>query len=59
MFYLAVIRSVGQGKIGRCTAWFLSGYLLQDPDEFLERGERKQVYSKTYFKISEIEKIAN
>ena len=34
---------------------FCQGFLLNDPEQFLDRGSRKQVYSKTYFKISEIE----
>ena len=46
----------GKVKLEGVQLGFCQGYLLQDPDEFLERGERKQVYSKTYFKISEIEK---
>lgn len=46
----------GKVKLKGVQLGFCQGYLLQDPHGFLDRGERKQVYSKTYFNISEIEK---
>jgi hypothetical protein len=46
----------GKVKLKGVQLGFCQGYLLHDPNEFLDRGDRKQVYSKTYFKISEIEK---
>jgi hypothetical protein len=46
----------GKVKLKGVQLGFCQGYLLDDPEQFLDRGERKQVYSKTYFSISEIEK---
>lgn len=45
----------GKVKLNGVQLGFCQGFLLNDPEQFLDRGSRKQVYSKTYFKISEIE----
>jgi len=34
---------------------FCKGYLLQDDINYLEKGDRKQVYSKTFFEIEDID----
>ena len=37
------------------TLGFSYGYLLHDVSNFLEQGDRKQVYTKTYFRVEEID----
>jgi hypothetical protein len=39
----------GNVKLKGVQLGFCQGYLLQDPDAFLDRGARKQVYSKNLF----------
>lgn len=34
---------------------FCQGFLMNDPLDFLDRGKRKQVYTKTFFNIDEID----
>ena len=33
---------------------FNYGYLLHDPNEYLDRGKRKQVYNKRFFSVDDI-----
>ncbi len=49
--------SVPWGKVKKegVTIGFCNGYLLSDEINFLEKGNRKQVYTKTYFHINEID----
>lgn len=46
----------GKVKLKGVQLGFCQAHLLYDPECFLDRGERKQVYSKTYFALSEIER---
>lgn len=34
---------------------FTKGYLMEDPDNFLDKGERKQVYTKDFLNIEDID----
>lgn len=46
----------GKVKLKGVQLGFCQAHLLYDPEFFLDRGARKQVYSKTYFALNEIEK---
>lgn len=46
----------GNVKLKGVQLGFCNGYLLKDPENFLEKENRKQVYVKTFFSASEIEK---
>lgn len=45
----------GNVKMNGVQLGFCKGYLLQDDISYLEKGDRKQVYSKTFFDIKEID----
>ena len=45
----------GNVKMDGVQLGFCKGYLLQDDSNYLEKGNRKQVYSKTFFDIKEID----
>jgi len=45
----------GNVKLNGVQLGFCNGYLLQDEDDYLEKGNRKQVYSKTFHTIKEID----
>jgi hypothetical protein len=45
----------GNVKMNGVLLGFCKGYLLQDEINYLEKGNRKQVYSKTFFEIEEID----
>lgn len=46
----------GKVKLNGVQLGFCFGNLLNDELNFLERADRKQVYSKTYFSVKEIER---
>jgi hypothetical protein len=45
----------GNVKMNGVQLGFCKGYLLQDDINYLEKGNRKQVYSKTFFEIEAID----
>lgn len=45
----------GNVKMNGVQLGFCKGYLLPDDFNYLEKGNRKQVYSKTFFDIKEID----
>ena len=45
----------GKSKTKGVQIGFCQGYLLPDESNFLERGTRKQVYTKTFYSIEEID----
>jgi len=45
----------GNVKMNGVQLGFCKGNLLQDDVNYLEKGNRKQVYSKTFFKIKDID----
>ena len=45
----------GNVKMNGVQLGFCKGYLLQDDINYLEKGNRKQVYSKVFFDIKEID----
>jgi hypothetical protein len=49
--------SVPGGKVPPkgVTLGFCQGHLLKDEDGYLEKGKRKQVYTKTFFRPEEID----
>lgn len=34
---------------------FTKGFLMEDPDNYLDKGERKQIYTKDFLKVEEID----
>ena len=44
----------GKVKMNGVQLGFCKGYLLQDEFGYLEKGNRKQVFSKTFFNIKDI-----
>jgi len=45
----------GNVKMKGIQLGFCQGYLLQDDINYLEKGNRKQVYSKTFYNVNEID----
>ncbi len=45
----------GQVKLEGVQLGFCHGYLLNDDINYLEKGDRKQVYGKTFFHLKDIE----
>lgn len=45
----------GQVKKNGVQLGFINGYLLRDESGYLEKGNRKQVYVKTYWSLTDIE----
>lgn len=46
----------GNVKLTGVQLGFCQGNLLFDPENYLDHGNRKQVFSKTFFSLNEIEK---
>jgi hypothetical protein len=52
MFHLAWLSAVGRHK--GVQLGFTKGYLMQDENNYLEKGSRKEVYIKTYHSLKEL-----
>ncbi|MCB0278315.1 MAG: DUF1801 domain-containing protein [Calditrichaeota bacterium] len=47
----------GKVKMNGVNLGFCNGNLLYDPNQFLDKGNRKQVYMKTFFSVNEINAV--